>query len=241
MLRPETPAAVFALLALVLMESLAQPTRGVGRGSSFRRSPARATWQAVGIALCACPALALSVAALPSAGAVLLVPWVLLLLVGAQGAIRLVRAGRRRGLVGLPIHAANRRLLGWLLLVVGATITTWWLLGTAVNGSIESLERSPSAVSVLPANEFARGAASVLLVLGAGSALVRTGLRFGRRGRVAADLVVFVYCAVLAAASLGVVAGRDQLQLAAPVAILLAEGSSVLAWLVRRITVARRA
>lgn len=237
-LRPETPAAVFGLLALVLMASLAQPVGGLGRGSALRRSPRRAAWQAAGIAACACPAAALAVASLPAAGASLLVPWVVLLLVGAQVAVRLLRAGRRRGLVGTPVHGGNRRLLPWLVLVIGSTIVTWWLLTVAVHGPIEALERSPSDVGALPANGLPRGGMIALLVLGGLAALLRTGLRFGRRGRVAADLVLFVHCAVLGAAALGG-PGRDELPLAGPTAVVLAEGTLALGWLVRRAAVGR--
>src|SRR5690606_29912205 len=107
-LRPETSATMFALLSLVLLQSASRPAP-----RHRHRRPRRSIMVGGGLMLCAAFAAGMACEALPSVGATLLVPGVVLLAGTLQLLPRGLRCLRRRGLVGTPIRALNRRLIPW--------------------------------------------------------------------------------------------------------------------------------
>ncbi|MCB9877062.1 MAG: hypothetical protein H6835_05615 [Planctomycetes bacterium] len=217
-LRPEAPALLFALLSAVLLES-AVTVAPRHRARRPRRSALLVTATMGCAALCA----AFACAALPSIGEVLLVPVVLLLVVSTQLGVRAVRSLRRRGLDGAPVRALNRRLLPWLGLVLASSLLTVVVMNGTAAVAAEHVVAAARDQGLLVGAGFARLVASALAAVGLGVAVARVGLRFGRRGRVGADLVLFVWCALFLVPALRE-DGRDALPMAPAMAVLLSEG-----------------
>lgn len=226
-LRVETAALVFTWLAVVLWQCLARIAR-TWRG--------RLRWRdhghAAGLIGCAATSAGLAVATLPDQGALVLAPgMVLVVAVGWLGwrAVQLLRA---RGVWRLPIHALNRRLLPWTvgaLAGLGLALSVLLAAPPAEPGS--GTFRAASATGLWPAGPT--GFVLLLLAgLGAAAAVLRTGLRLARTGRVDADLVLLVMAAIVLAGEFAAAPGQDRLQAAPFAAWLLAEGchALVLAW-----------
>jgi hypothetical protein len=91
-----------------------------------------------------------------------------------------------------------------------------------------------SAVGLLPAAPLLRYPLLLLAALGALRLTLRTGQRLGRRGRLGADLLLWLYCAVLLAQRWLRQDGEDALPAAVPLALLLADGSVHAALLLAR-------
>jgi hypothetical protein len=222
-LRPETAATALALLAVVLFQCVAQQA-----GRRPGRSRCASLW---GLCLCAVFALALAVAAMPAAGHTLLVPGVVLTVSALQLGLRAFRVANRRGALRVPIRSLNGRLLPW---TCGALLTpaAAWLVLTQ---EAEYVLPSPSEVGLLPAGSVLRWLAWAFVAVGGTAALVRVGLRFGRKGRVDVDLVLLVYCALMLAGAVGR-AGTDRLAAAPAMAFVLAEAARfAVAWLANRL------
>jgi len=242
-LRPETPATLFAAFALLLLQGLARvdPVRA-------RRSPLSRVAVPAATSVLAALALSLAVAALPARGAVVLLPGAVLTVLAAQLLLRGRRVWRRQELSGLPIQAINRRLWPWLLAAMLVPAAAFWLLELAVRVPAGALQPTAAVAGLLPASPLQRGALLALLVVGAFTAVVRVGLRTGRRGRVGPDLVLLVYCGLQLAAAWAAGPGTDMLPAVPALAVLLAEGASAVAtlgaWLLlrrrRALTSARR-
>lgn len=219
-LRPETPAALFAALALVLLQCVAQQPR-TGR---------RRTVHVAGLLLCAMVASALSFATLPVSASVLLVPGIVLCIAAVQLTVRAVRIGRRRGLARVPARAINQRLLPWTATALLWPVIALALLAVIVSGPIDALAATASTLGWLPAGMVARVAFALLFATGTLAAILGVGMRFGRRGRIGADLVLLVFCAVTLAGGTGTGGdgGADRLPLVVATAAVLAHGARTL-------------
>ncbi|MBL8730131.1 MAG: hypothetical protein JNM25_17040 [Planctomycetes bacterium] len=230
LLRPEAPAALFTGLALLLLQSFAQ---------TASRAPGRRPWRRIaslgGLGLCAVLALGLATAALPSLGASVLLPGLVLTLGAAMLLVRTTRVLRRHGWQRLPHRALNARLLPWTAIALLSPAVVIAVLAAAVAGPIDGLLATPAQVGLLPASTVPRLGAGALMVVGAIAAVLRIGLRFGRGGRIGAELVLLVYCALELVATLGAPPGSDRLPAAPALAVVLAEGARVvvhgIAWL----------
>ncbi|MBL8747723.1 MAG: hypothetical protein JNK78_01080 [Planctomycetes bacterium] len=225
-LRPESLAAAFAWFALLLLQVQASPPVLRVRRRRLRRLDVFA------LAGCASGALGLAVATIASVGECLLVPGVVLVLATLQIGVRAVRILRERGLLRLPIRAINARLLPWTVATLLAPAAAWWLLVRVSHGS--EATPSPSTVTLLPENVWLRAPLVLLFVVGCATGIVRTGLRFGRGGRIGADVVLLVQCGVFLAAAAGEPAGRDLTPAAPAMAVVTSEGLLALVFVVRR-------
>lgn len=233
-LRAETVALLGATMGLLLLQCVAQASRPRA-GDDGRR-----LLSVSGLAVCAMLATGLAVAALPASGAWLLVPGIVLSIAAVQIVLRSVRLVRRHGWLRLPVRAINRRLLPWTAMALLAPAVALWLLWRTVPGGVEGL--SPAAgLPFLPRSPTLAVAFVVLLLLGAVAALLQTGNRLRRSGRIDAGLVWFAFCAVGFAGALGGVPDRDRLPLAVATASLLGNGLFVVLLLVRRLLVGRAA
>lgn len=232
-LRPETASTVFTLLALVLLQVLAADVHR-RRQRGWRRGIVLAADGAV-----AALALGLATAALPARGGGLLLPGFVMSVAALHLGARAVRLLRRNGLLRLPIGAINRRLWPWTLAAVLAPVAGLVLLQRLLGGSVDSLPATPSDAGLLPAALALRWPLQALLGLGTVVAVLRIGLRFGRRGRIGPDLVLLVYCALQWACTAGGGPGIDALPAAPAAAIVLSEGlvatlGAVAWWWLRR-------
>ena len=219
-LRPEAPAVLFALLALVLLQSFAQ--------TAARRPVARQGRRLVslaGLGACAAVALGLATAALPSHGAPVVLPAFVLTVGAAFLLVRGVAVLRRVGFERFPCRAWNARLLPWTAIGLLAPGVVVLVLRSAVAGPIEALAGTPADVGLLPANGIARALTLSLGAVGAAVAVLRVGLRFGRGARLGAELVLLVYCALELVAFATAPARLDRLPMAPALAILVAEGA----------------
>lgn len=217
-LRPETVSTVFGVLALVLLQCLAQ--------TIHRRANGRAVVRNVvltGYCFTAALALALSLAALPARGAGLFVPGAVMSVAAVQVGARMLPIVRRKGIWSLPMRSINRRLWPWTVVSLAAPAIGLLLLVNTLHVTVEHLPASQSAVSLLPQAWWGRAPLVVLLTCGAVAAVVRIGLRFGRRGRVGADFVLLAYGAIHLAGNLGG-ENRDALPAVPAMAILIGEG-----------------
>lgn len=222
-LRSETVGALFALVSVLLMQVAASPSRQL-RG----RQPRRAAALAGGLLLCAAAAIALTCEAVPSLGESLLVPGVVLTIAAVEMGVRARRLLRRRGLMGTPVRAINRRLIPWTALGFVAPACALFVLTRSYTGSVEALEVTARQSSLLPASLFGFTAISLLLGVGAVVMVARVGVRFGRGGQITPDLVLFSHCAVflLAASSDHVL--RDPLPLVPAAAAVCSAGAYAL-------------
>jgi hypothetical protein len=215
--RPETPALVFGLLALLLLECVTV----VQRPAAATRAPRSVT---TALALTAALAIAFAVAALPSAGILLLLPGAASVLAVAQIGVRLLRSLRRRSLAVLPLRATSARLWPWVLAAIAAMLATALVVEASVR-SPDGLVPSPSAVGLLPAAPLLRYPLLLLAALGGVRLLLRAGQRLGRRGRLGADALVLLYGTVLLLQRGLREGGEDALPAVVPVALLLADGA----------------
>lgn len=229
LLRPEALAAAFVLFATVLLQCLAQPVRVLRL-----RGPVRQALQVAGLSVCASIVLALAIGTLPSLGECLLVPGVVLVLASLQLGLRARRVVRRGGWLRVPIRAINGRLLPWTLVTLLGSAVTVLVLRRTLLGPVEALPTTASAVALLPAEPFLHASLLGLAVLGSLAGVLRTGLRFGRGGRIGADVVLLVFCAVHLAAALGEPPGRDLLPAAPALCVVFSEGLLALLHLIRR-------
>jgi hypothetical protein len=234
-LRVETAGALFALLSVVLMQVAALPNPRLRA-----RHPRRALVVAGGLMLCAAVAIAMACEAMPSLGESLLVPGVVLVLAAVQMAVRGRRLLRRRGLMGTPIRAINRRLIPWTALGFVAPAVALWVLRRSYTVSVEQLAVTVPHSSLLPAGTFGSALATVLLALGAGTWIVRVGVRFGRGGRISPQLILFSFCAVFLLTALGDDVPHDPLPLVPAVAVLASEGAHALLVLLLGVLARRR-
>ncbi|HEB53339.1 MAG TPA: hypothetical protein ENI87_08810 [bacterium] len=220
-LRPQTPATLFVLLAVVLLQVAMRPAP-----ARRRRSPRRSGVSTYGLLLCAALAIALSVETMPSLGVALLVPGVVLLIGSAQLLLRTVRCLRRRGLAGTPVRAVNQRILPWTSVAVAAPAFTVWLLANALTVPVEQIAITERTSALLPTGTFLSPILAGLLLVGALVFVLRVGLRLGRGGRIGPELVLFAFCTLLLLdAALG--DGRaDPFPRAPAVAVVLGEGGA---------------
>ena len=234
-LRPETPATMFALLSLLLLQVASRPAP-----QDRHRSPFRSRMIGFGLMLCASLAAAMACEALPSFGATLLVPWVVLLAGTCQLAKRGVRCLRRRTLYGTPIPSINRRLIPWTATALAAPAITWWLLSSSLTGATESFAVTERASALWPQSMVGYAIAVLLLLTGLVAAVLRVGLQLGRGGRIGPELILLVYCSVFLMTGLATEKSMDPFPLMPAVAILLSEGLRALLFLALGMLARRR-
>jgi hypothetical protein len=229
-LRPETPATLFVLLAVLLWQNAAA-VRYVGRTRLPRTR---------GVALFACAALvvALGVATMPSLGESLLVPGFVLVLAWLQAVLRGLRYARRRHLARLPLLAVNRRVVPWLLGALLAPACAAMLLGWSLHGAVESVLVVRVSAQLLPTGGLEWIAWS-LAAVGAAVVVFRLGRWLAGSGRPRADVVLMVYVAIVLATFVGGSLDEDPLSAAPALAVLLAEGAWALLVVVFGLLVAR--
>ena len=223
-LRPETPATIFALLSLLLLQVASRPAP-----QDRHRSPRRSRIIGFGLMLCASLASAMACEALPSFGATLLVPWIVLVAGACQLAKRGIRCLRRRTLYGTPIPSINRRLIPWTATALAAPAITWWLLSSTLTGGVESLAVTERTSELWPQSTVGYAITVLLLLTGLVAGVLRVGFQLGRGGRIGPDLILLVYCAVFLMTGLTTDRSVDPFPLVPAVAILWSEG--LRAWL----------
>jgi hypothetical protein len=217
-LRPEAPAALFAALALLLLQMLAAEPVVEAAGSRMRRS-----LLPLAVGGCALLANGMAVAALPSRGEVLLVPGIVLTIAGVQIAWRGAQVWRRRGWLRLPVPAINGRLLPWTALSLLSPVAALVVLSAALSGPSEALAPTAAGDGLLPTG-LAHWPVLVLAAIGALVGVLRVGIGLGRRGRIGADFVLYVFTVAVLAGVLRAPPGEDALPAALPLAVLVAEG-----------------
>lgn len=230
-LRAETPAALFAWLGQAVLLGLVAAERR-------RRG---ATWRAFAIGGCALIANGLAVAALPTFGLALFVPGIVLTLAALQLLVRVVRVGRRSGLLRLPYVACNRRLLPWTALALATPVVALVTMRLAAGDAAAApgatvpapLAATASDAGLLPTTGIAHWALLAVLGLGALGGVFRIGAEFGRCGRVTAPIVLWVGVALLLAGAWRS-PSIDALPAAPAAAVLLAEGTLWVVFLLRR-------
>ncbi len=225
-LRPETPAAVLALLGVLLLQCLARSGRS-GRGPLRLAAAA----ESGGLCLAASLAAALSLAVLPTDSVLLLVPGGVLCVIAAQLGWRTTAVLRRRGPWRVPMYALNRRLAPWTAATLLAPVAAAWVVHVAVHGSPGDLAPTVAGAPLVP-DAVVGAAVIVLLAIGVGAAILRVGTRLGRRERAGPELVLFVYVGVLLTFQATVQPGLDALRAAPAVAIAVGEGAFAVATLV---------
>lgn len=218
-LRAETPATLFALMSLILLQVASRPAP-----RHRYRSPRRSTMVGCGLMFCAAAMAGMACETMPGIGATLLVPGLVLLVASAQLLPRGIRCWRRRGLDGLPIHSLNRRLIPWTATALVAPAITLWLLRSTLTVSVEELAITERTSTLLPADGLGYGAAMLLLLVGLVAGVLRVGLRLGRGGRIGADLILLVYCAAFLMSWWLGESRYDPLPVLPAMAVLLSEG-----------------
>lgn len=234
-LRVETAGTLFALLSVVLMQVASLPLPRLRA-----REPRRAAFVGGGLMICAAVAIAMACEAMPSLGESLLVPGVVLLLAALQMLLRGRKLLLRRGLMGTPIRAINRRLIPWTALGFFSPAVALWVLSRSYTVSVEQLEVTVRHSSLLPDGAVGFGLAATLLAVGTLSWILRVGVRFGRGGRISPQLILFSFCAVFLLTALGDDVERDPLPLVPAAAVVASEGAHVLMVLVLGVLARRR-
>ncbi len=234
-LRPETPAVVFALLAVVMLQVFVRFL------AQARTSPANTrVWERrlalIGAGLATAVTSALSMLCLAPQGILLLLPGVLLALVTVMLIWRFGLVLRRFKSRVLPSRAFTNRLAPWLALSFGvllvATVSHSLVIGESANAVIPAATQtsdrlffSADATATGFGSPFVGGVLCGLTVLGAGFGLFRVGLTLGRRRRIEPDLVLFVFALVfLAQRGLWSASVLDALPASPAAALLGAEG-----------------
>lgn len=232
-LRPETASVTFAMLGLLLLQCMAHAVHG-GRS----RGPWRRSVVLVLLAANSGLAIGLAIGTMPTMGGMLLVPIALFMLATLQLLLRGMRIGTRRSFMAWPAHAITRRL--WpvaLAALLSPTAAMLCMLGS-LTVPADEVSASELSTSVLPAGTYGAAVLIVLAIVGALSFLVRTGIRFGRRGRLGPDVVLLVYAGTQIIYATGTDGRFDPLPAGPAVAVLVAEGAygivALVAWLSRR-------
>jgi len=231
-LRPETAASVFAALALVLLQCMAFAVHSRRQGGWRRRL------ELALLALSSATAIGLAIGTLPSLGSALQVAIALLMLTALQLGLRGGRVGLRRGFLRLPAHAISGRMWAPTLAALMAFVMAMWCLHIALTAPALAVRPTVLDVTMWPDSAWPMVLVITVAGLGALSFVLRTGVRFGRRGRVGADLVLLVYCFTQLAYGFSSGQRYDPLPAAPALAILFGEGvlalAAWLAWMSKR-------
>jgi hypothetical protein len=220
-LRPEVPAAVFSLLAMVVV---------VGFPIILRRRSDAARW----LSMLACgvvvgAATGLAAASVSRAAVLLLVPGSALVLLCGALALAIGPLLRRRPIERMPNRAMNRRLVPWVVLsLVNMMVAMPVLqLSLAVDGTRPPIELPPTVAQagLLPASPFAAIPLLLLAGLGGLRLILAVGLRLPRLRRVTPDALLLIYVAVTIAQYAFGEVDTDALVAAPAMAVLLAEGA----------------
>lgn len=220
LLRPETPAAVFAGLSLLLLVLMS------------RLRARRAALQLHATALVAGMTAAISLSTSNGSAAVLLLPGVCMALVTVVLLWRSIQVLRRH-LILYPAAAATRRMAPWLLAAMAALVLSALLLPVGLDEGVDVVasERTIGLWGNGPWRVLGVAASG----LGALAVAWRVGTALGRRTRLPAEGVLWI-AALLGWGLFGPWApepARDGLILAGAVGWLAAEGAWSVVWWAR--------
>jgi hypothetical protein len=229
-LRPTSAAAAFGLVGLLCMQMVVAPTR---RGGAASWSRTARQW---GLCGCAAAATGLAIAAAPQAVHVLFLPGCVLTLAGLQLLLRSLRVVRRRGSRCVPVPSLNRRLWPWTVLTFLVPLAVLMFLPRTA----PVVDAAAVVAPLLPGPGAWRWVTIAAVWVGAGFGAVRTGLRFGRGGRVGPDLVLLVYTAAWLVSSFAADLGTDLLPAAPALVIAASEGAAGLLFAVGVLAARRR-
>ncbi|MCR9248235.1 MAG: hypothetical protein NXI31_24670 [bacterium] len=232
-LRPETAGVMFTMLGLLLLQSLTTVLHG-GRS----RGRVRRAIVLVLFAGAAGFAFGMGIGTVPSLGGTLLIGIALFMLTTLQLALRGLGVGRRRGMMAWPAFAITGRLWPMAAVALAGPVGAIFLMLWSLELPVDELLPTRLAAAVLPQQPLAFCVVLVLLAIGALVLLLRTGIRFGRRGRVTPEVVLLAYVATQTLGLATFAPGRDSLPAAPALAMLVGEAVVALAafvpWLVRR-------
>lgn len=220
-LRPETPAALFALLAVLLLQGLPRMTRSRPRSWHLGLPSQLATMSSVGICL------ALAVSALTTYTVYLLLPAATLFLAVLTWGLRLPRLARHRGLARMPVRAFALRLGPWVGTAFFTLFFSWLLFSSELGPSSVPHVSTATTAGIYPEPLLLRLPTVVLTVLGALSLVLRTGVDLGRTARLSPAAVLLVFAAIVLVDRLLHGEGVDGLAAALALAVLIAEGLCV--------------
>ncbi|MCC6775006.1 MAG: hypothetical protein IT360_27825 [Gemmatimonadaceae bacterium] len=158
---------------------------------------------------------------MPPLGTALLVPTVPFRLIALQAMLRALRIGARRRFLVVPARAITARLFGPALAALLAPVAALVLMVGGVQGQGPASTVVPA--SLLPPSTLPHAAVLASAGFGGLAFLLGAGMRFGRGGRIGADLVLAAYCAtqLLHPQFAG---ERDPTPAAPAVALLMANG-----------------
>ena len=214
-LRPETLAVLFSLLALLLLQLMAK-----AEAPSAARLRKRSV---LALGATAAVATAFATAAWPARAFSLLVPGLVAAFALGMVMLRLLRAARRRDLAALPLRAAAQRLWPWAMASLLAMVASGLLLTWSSASGAEAFP-SDAQVGLLPQSPVLRWPLLALALAGALHGLLRTGRRLGRSARPGPDLVLLAYMAAALLLHCARDDSEDSLAAALPVAVLCADG-----------------
>ena len=220
-LRPETPAALFALLAVLLLQGLPHMARSRHRPRHLGLLSQLATMSSVGICL------ALAVSALTTYTVYLLLPTATLFLAVLTWVLRLPRVARHRGLARMPVRAFALRLGPWVGTAFFTLFFSWLIFSSELGPSSVPHVSTATTAGIYPEPLFVRLPTVVLTVLGALSLVLRTGVDLGRTARLSPASVLLVFAAIVLVDRLLHGEGVDGLPAALALAVLIAEGLRV--------------
>ncbi len=229
-LRPETAAVTFALLGLLLLQLTAHAVHQRRRRGRLRRVVVL-----LGLLTTASFAMGLALGTRPTMGGILLVPIALFMLATLQTALRGLRIGRRRGFLAWPAHAITQRLWPIATVALLAPLAGALCMVGSLKVPADRVTGSELAARALPESPLGAWTLLALAGLGAITFVVRTGVRFGRRGRLGPDLVLLAYAGTQILYVTNVDGRFDPLPAAPALAVLIGEGLfgivALLAWL----------
>ncbi len=221
-LRPETPAALFALLAVLLLQGLPRMSRSRPRSWHLGLLSQLATMSSVGMCL------ALAASALTTYAVVfLLLPAATLFLAVLTWGLRLPRVARHRGLARMPVRAFALRLGPWVGTAFFTLFFSWLLFSSELGPSSVPHVSTATSAGIYPEPFFLWLPTVILTVLGALSLVLRTGVDLGRTARLSPAAVLLVFVAIMLVDRLLHGEGVDGLAAALALAVLIAEGLRV--------------
>ncbi|MCA8943221.1 MAG: hypothetical protein KDB80_11730 [Planctomycetes bacterium] len=215
-LRPEVPAAVFGMLALLVLAGLPTQLRHRRRRSLFGNVAV-----VLGSAICSGAALGLSIASLPGYAAYLLFPGGCAMLAVVFALVRFVGFMRRQLPALGPFWGFTRRTAPWLACAVAALACSFWLLDRVANPEPPTI----TGHGIWPDSPWLAVPLGVCVAIGAVVWSVRVGLRLGRSRRVEPDTVLFVFVATVWIWRVKLPTGADALPTAPAFAIPAAIGA----------------
>ncbi len=215
-LRPEVAAVVFGMLAVLVL---------IGVPAQLRQRRLRSIGGNIAVvtslAVCVGLACALAASTMRAYGVYLLVPAGCLLLAIVLALIRFVVVMKRRRVQIEAFGGFNRRTVPWFAISFVPLACTMWMLQMVG----ETADPTVTEVGLLPASPWFAWPLVGLAALGAVAWILRLGLTIGRRRRVDADTVLFVFVFALLTQRMQFDPATDALAAAPALAIAVAVGA----------------